>query len=243
MKPKTEVYETPAYVSFKTLEGFLYHVHETALPGRIDRSMMPSMSGAAQSHILSAMKFLRLISASGDVEPSLRELMQAWGSPENRKRELAKLSEQAYKDVIKELDLATATDRMLREKFAEQGLKGGMLDRCMRFYLRLRSEAGLQTSTHIGRRKVRGSQARSTERTRGSRQFSDHGNRKRDVYNGLLPPQQSNLVSFPLPGRLPNSVLVPQDLKLSEVRILNTMLEAYVGSTQSGKVEKGGEAR
>lgn len=50
----------PPYLPYRTLRSFLDNM-KVALPNRIDRSLMPTMSGAMQSQLIGALEYLRLI--------------------------------------------------------------------------------------------------------------------------------------------------------------------------------------
>ena len=54
----------PPYVAYKTLSNFVDRFKQ-GLPGRIDRGLMGSMSGAAQSQVTTALRYLGMISENG----------------------------------------------------------------------------------------------------------------------------------------------------------------------------------
>ncbi len=67
---------TPPYVAYKTLSNFLDRFKQ-GLPGRIDRGLMGSMSGAAQSQVTTALRFLGMISENNIPYP-IMEAIREW---------------------------------------------------------------------------------------------------------------------------------------------------------------------
>src|SRR2546427_13172599 len=68
---------TPPYISFTTFQTFLDRQDATALPPQIDRSYIRWLSGTQQAQMLAALKQLELIKETGEVQPSLVELIRA----------------------------------------------------------------------------------------------------------------------------------------------------------------------
>ena len=56
----TSMDSLPPYVAYRTFRSFI-QLLSPAVPGRIDRSLMASMSGASQSQLIHALRCLRLI--------------------------------------------------------------------------------------------------------------------------------------------------------------------------------------
>src|SRR5689334_19894702 len=106
----------PPYVAFPTLTGFIETLSKTALPGQIDRSVMPKMSGVTQSHLLSALRFLKLVNEEGHVSPTLRKLVKAYGT-EAWKEEFADVVTTAYLNITEGLDLDAGTQKQLFDTF------------------------------------------------------------------------------------------------------------------------------
>lgn len=139
---KKEQGATPPYVAFKTLKNFTRGL-KAAIPSRIDKSVMPSLSGGAQSQILSALKYLKLTNAAGVPENLLVRLVQSDGA-ENAACWLEALS--AYPFVAnKHIDLETATMHQLEEEFAKLA-SGDTVRKCVVFFIPAAKEAGIKLS-------------------------------------------------------------------------------------------------
>src|SRR5687768_6194619 len=94
----------PAYAPFPALDNFLGRLKQTAVPAHIHKSLMPSLSGAIQGHLLATLKFLKLTDANSDSTDALHRLVEAHGS-ESWKAALATVLEDAYRPIIGDLDV------------------------------------------------------------------------------------------------------------------------------------------
>lgn len=153
MAKKSEVRIAP-YVSAKTFGRFIQRFVDAGgkLPVRIDRSVLGGLSGSNQSAVLGALEFLGLIQPDGSVTESFRELLtDASADGEGiRSDYLSDIVATAYEPVVGELELSTATGKMLEERFRENGgVDGHTLIKAIRFYLKLAKDAGLTVSPHI----------------------------------------------------------------------------------------------
>ena len=76
---------TPPYVAYKTLKNFLEKYKQGLLPSRIDRDLMGTMSGAVQSQVTTALKYLRFISDNSVTTDKMRSKPQcanaSWRMP------------------------------------------------------------------------------------------------------------------------------------------------------------------
>lgn len=136
------------YISWKTFTAFIGNMRGR-LPVQIDASVLPSMSGTARSHLLSALRFLELIDTDGTVKDSLRELTDAYNT-ESWKPQLRKMISSAYGRVLGDLDVATATPAMLRDRFKNFGnVQSGTIDLALRFYVSAIKEAEIPYSPHL----------------------------------------------------------------------------------------------
>src|ERR1700733_2284409 len=84
---------TPPYVAYKTLNNFLDRFKQ-GLPGRIDRGLMASMSGAAQSQVTTALRYLGMISDNNIPTPLMRRY--ATGEEGERKAALREMLAGSY---------------------------------------------------------------------------------------------------------------------------------------------------
>jgi hypothetical protein len=145
----------PPYVAYKTLSNFLDRFKQ-GVPGRIDRGLMASMSGAAQSQVTTALRFLGMISENGIPTKTMREYLAR--EDEERKKYLADILAFAYPFIFvsDSFDLATATASQLRDAFeANTSASGETVGRCMSFFKDAAADAGLKVSPYITQKKAR----------------------------------------------------------------------------------------
>jgi Family of unknown function (DUF5343) len=143
VSPSTAV---PPYVPYRSFRNFTDSLKQ-GIPGRIDRSVMSSMSGAIQSQLTAALRYLGLIKPTGQPTEMMARLVNSEG-PERIKvmREIVTTS---YRFLFDDFDVKRATPRMLEEQFAAMGASGGTLSKCMNFFLAAAKEAGIETSPHL----------------------------------------------------------------------------------------------
>jgi Family of unknown function (DUF5343) len=145
----------PPYVAYKTLSNFLDRFKQ-GLPGRIDRGLMASMSGAAQSQVTTALRYLGMISENGIPTQLMRRY--ATGEEEERKAAISEMLSASYPFIFGEgdFDLTSATASMLREAFDQNTTATGeTLVRCMAFFKDAAADAGIQISQFITQKKGR----------------------------------------------------------------------------------------
>lgn len=146
----------PPYVAYKTLKNFLEKFKQ-AIPARIDRGLMGSMSGAAQSQVTTAMRYLGMISENGLPTKALHEY--ASGDEHKRKEALFGMLMSSYPFVFGNpeiFSMKTATALQLREAFeANTTATGETLGRCIAFLKEAALDAGVQVSPYILQKKAR----------------------------------------------------------------------------------------
>src|SRR5215472_7121444 len=87
------VKQIPPYLPYRTFHNTLAG-WQVALPGRIDRSVLGSYSGAVQTWMLSALRYFGLITGDGIPTDALRSISK--GSDEQRKGWLAEIVRYGY---------------------------------------------------------------------------------------------------------------------------------------------------
>lgn len=138
----------PPYMSYKTLRNFLESLKASGVPGRIDRSFVPtSMSGQNQVYLLATLRFFRLISETGHPESALELLVTLEGS--ERVGHWHKIFTDAYKPIIQDVDITRATTRMIEEKFKENGLSGDSVRKAITFFIHAAKDADIKVSPHV----------------------------------------------------------------------------------------------
>ena len=146
----------PPYVAYKTLSNFVDRFKQ-GLPGRIDRGLMGSMSGAAQSQVTTALRYLGMISENNLPTQIMRQY--ATGEESERRTALRQMLEKSYPFIFdKSFDFATATASQLREVFeANTTATGETVGRCIAFLKDAAADAGISISPFIMQKKARAS--------------------------------------------------------------------------------------
>ena len=138
----------PPYISIKTFRGFLDGLRVNGVPGQIDRSVMPNMSGAAQSSLITTLRYLRLMSKEGAPHEILGRLVKSQGT--DRQKILQEIVTASYPFLFGTgFDVRTATARQLEEKFNNAGATGATGKKCISFFLGISKEAGIPVSTYL----------------------------------------------------------------------------------------------
>jgi hypothetical protein len=137
----------PPYVSYATFKNFLASVKDL-IPARIDSThpFMVGQSGSAQSFLMSALRFFGLVDGKVPTE-RLKKFAQSEG--EERKELWKTMFSEAYRPVLGDLDLTTATAGMIHDKFREQDLTGDTINKCFSFFIAGAEEAGIPLAKHL----------------------------------------------------------------------------------------------
>lgn len=139
----------PPYTSFKTFKSFIEALSETAVPSKVDRSVMPKMSGISKSQTITALKFLGLIDSTGITTNRMQKLVDSFGT-ERWSETLSEIVFDAYTDVLGDLDPDKGTASQLKAAFHQRGgLDGQLLVRAIRFWLNAIAETGCTVSPHF----------------------------------------------------------------------------------------------
>lgn len=144
----------PPYLSHKTFNSFIEGLR-TGIPARIDRSVMPSLSGTAQAHLLHALRYLNLIDSEGRPTENLNKLAVAQDA--EKQRLLREILTSAYPFVCNgSIDLERCTGKQIDEAFATTGASSETLRKSLAFFMATAKQAGMQLSPHIKRARKRG---------------------------------------------------------------------------------------
>ncbi len=149
----------PAYLPFRTFLNSIDAL-QNAVPKRIDRKIWRTSSGAVQSQIVIAFRFLGLVDDEDKPTPLLHRLVAAEG--EEQKKAIKKLVEKSYKDIIAH-DLTKMTPTLLEDEMGKFGISGGTRRKAVTFFLQAAKHVDLQLSPYLL------SQVRNTSRTRRKR--------------------------------------------------------------------------
>lgn len=162
----------PPYIPYRTLLNLMagWKLH---MPSRIDRSVLGTFSGGAQSAIISALRSLYLIDHDGSPMPVLEELVQAEGA--ERQRMLKGRLMAAYPFMFaKGFDLTKATPAQIDERFAETGASGDTMSKCLSFFTAMAKDAGIALTPHLKTRQRRAAPHRKKNHKPDANGGKDH---------------------------------------------------------------------
>lgn len=136
------------YISYQTLKTFVAPLKEHVVPNRIDKSLLKSFSGAVQSQLMTALRFLRLIHEDGRPTQALKELIKAYGTDDWPKA-LFTVLEAAYPELF-QLQLASASPSEFNEAFKKAyPCEGDTLRKGVTFFLNAGRDAAIQFSPFL----------------------------------------------------------------------------------------------
>jgi hypothetical protein len=141
---------TAVYVPWRTFTNTLDAL-AAHMPNRIDKSAFPGQSGAVQSQLIIAFRFLGLIDDDGKPTASLHAVAVA--DEANRKAALKKIVELKYADLFS-LNLTKATPSEFADRIAQSyGVTGDTRIKATRFFLMAASYLGIPVSPLLARDK------------------------------------------------------------------------------------------
>jgi len=151
----------PPYVSYKTFINFLERLKASGIPTRIDRSVVPTYSGAIQAHLFTTLKYLHLMSQHGIPTEKLTKLVASEGA--ERQKTFKDVLVTSYQFLFKDgVDLQRITSDELQKLFDKEGVSGGTIRKAIGFFKEVAKDAGIELSPYIG--KIRASGSRSNGR-------------------------------------------------------------------------------
>lgn len=140
---------TPPYISFSTFVTFISELKTNGLPPRIDSSVLKRFSGGVQTQLMSALKYLSLLSDDKKPAGVLPQLVEAYGDDAEFKKILGMVIRGQY-SFLNTLDLNTATPTMFAEAFRTTfGGQEATLAKCRIFYLQAAKYVGIELGPRI----------------------------------------------------------------------------------------------
>jgi hypothetical protein len=219
------------YIPWETFTGFIGHLKATAVPSRIDKSVMPaSMPSLTRGQIQSAIRFLGLVDDAGTTTKALKDLVAAYETETWQQAIIDNLLE-PYSQIIGELDLENATQNQLDERFHAAGVDGQMLLKSLRFYLAMMTASGSAFSPHLmAKRKQAPTPRKKTVTEKKSK--SAEGDDKSARTDSSKPAKGT--VRYPLyfKGKPDGEIVVPEDLDANDCKVIErqfAVLRAYAG--------------
>ncbi len=138
----------PPYIPYKTFINFLDGLRIT-MPNRIDRSVMRSLSGAAQSALISTMKYMGLLNQDDTPSEQLARLANSTGV--DREIVLRNILRSTYPSLFSNgFNLEKATAQQIREQFEGLGVSGDTVRKCIAFFISAAKDAKIELSPFIG---------------------------------------------------------------------------------------------
>lgn len=162
MSDKAKTSNKPPYVAYKTFQNFVLSIRQAGVPDRIDRTVLPGLSGANQSFLISTLKFLGFINDEGVPTAEFIKLIK---EPANEKAAFNKAAKAKYDFIFDgALNVESATEGQLLDKFRAFDLGGETVRKCLSFFVHLCNAAGIKLSPHIKGASGAGSNGTGTRR-------------------------------------------------------------------------------
>jgi hypothetical protein len=140
---------TPPYVAYKTFRNFMESLRKT-MPSRIDRSVLHTMSGGAQSQMIHALRSMDLVTTRGIPTDLFRHLVSSEGA--ERRPHLQAALRAGYPFLFAgSINLATASGQQLLDEFSKVPISGDTVRRSVAFFLAAAREAGIPLSGYFDR--------------------------------------------------------------------------------------------
>jgi hypothetical protein len=180
----------PAYIPWATFLNFINRLRETGMPTQINRSVITNLSYSTQAQLLAALRYLRLVDATGAPQRTLSQLVEA--NETDRKGIIKLLLEERYPFVFSTLDLSRTTTEEIERQFRQVGITGSTVGRAVAFFLSAAESAGLTISPHVKKRTPTSNGASTPPRQRRSRQRKRTGPGVAPPTPPLTPPLAPN---------------------------------------------------
>jgi hypothetical protein len=182
----------PVYLSFKTFHSAIQSLRTHGLPDSLDRTAFGSRSGAEQTQILSAFRFLGLLSDINKTQESLKALVKTTEGSTEEKGILAALLKQRYANAFA-LNLEAATPAQLDKAIGDYGATGATRDRSVRFFIKACEYCGVKLSARLTARKPRSPNATNDSDAAQTK------NKKGNAEIPLRPPVGQAIMTVELP--------------------------------------------
>lgn len=148
MATDTKTERIPPYTSYKTFRTLIDDLRTHGVPSHIDRDVLKRFSGSVGTQLMTALRFLKLISDANEPEAALEALVEA-KEPDQWKKALGSTLKASYGDIMA-LDLKRATPMALSKEFKERYTgKDDVVKKCVRFFVHAVKDAGIELSPRI----------------------------------------------------------------------------------------------
>jgi hypothetical protein len=195
----------PVYLSFKTFQSAIQSLRVHGLPDNLDRTAFGSRSGAEQTQILSAFRFLGLLNDKDQTQDALRTLVTFDENSNEEKQVFAEILKEKYANAFA-LNLEAATPAQLDRAIGDYGATGATRDRAVRFFIKAAEHCAIKLSSRLTARKPRSASTASGngEDTTAADTGSQREGRSTHKHRKVEPPSPitagSAIKSITLPG-------------------------------------------
>lgn len=226
-KPAAKATLAPCYGSFKTAMGVLNGLREAGadhIPPRIDKTVMPTLSGSAVNETIAVFKYLGLVQESGATGASFDAFVMA--SDEARKPLLAAMLKKSYGFIFNpQFDIERATSGMVVEAFRKQQVNGSTLSRAIAFFLSATKEANIKVSPNIKAPRPESKPAVA----KGSKEKGNGDAGETPPADDQPPPPEGvHKFELPIPGKRSVLVYIPEELNGDDWEMFSQMFSLYV---------------
>ncbi len=139
----------PPYIPLSTLLTFIEELKANGIPPQIDNSVLKRFSGSVRTQLLSALKFLGLLSEDKKPAGLLPALVETYGDDAEFKKTLATVINSQF-SFLGHMDLKTATPTMFADAFRNTfGGQDAVLAKCRTFYLQAAKYVGIELGQRL----------------------------------------------------------------------------------------------
>lgn len=186
MEQEANINRVPPYTSYRSLRTLIEEMRAQGFPSHVDKDVMRKFSGSVRSQLVTALRFLKLITEDNETTPTLAGLVEA-EQPDEWKQKLSAVLVDSYGSLL-ELPLANFTLTQLTKEFKERyKAKDDVIEKCVRFFVHAAKDAGIELSKRI----TDASRTRAPRRIGTTARRQDGLEREDGSTNGqgtLLPP-------------------------------------------------------
>lgn len=216
---------SPPYIAWETLKTYLRTLKDSAVPNRIDASMMPpTMSGFSKAGIASALKFFSLVDSNSETTSNLKEMVDACDT-EKWSDAVKRILVPAYAGIIGDLKLNSAIRKELEEKFGDA--TAAMKSRLIRFYIPMMQDAGEEISPYLTARQNKPRKGGPRKTTKKKKRSTTQDNNGRSTYQPPASNTPEGMYDQIIPIGTDNKsiIRVPRDINSNQFELVQAAVK------------------
>jgi hypothetical protein len=214
-------------VTYTTFDNFINGLRESGIPNRIDRSVMDKLSGANQSFLMGALRFLGLTTETGTPTTALKALVEE----KDNKQVLEGIIRDAYDFLFtKDFNLQAATEAEVSERFRKKDLSGDTIRKAMSFFTLACGAAGIPLSPHLKGKRGGGRSNGNPRRPRKPKTDTPAAVQHHDPH----PEKGTYKYVLPLPNNRQVTVIAPMDISEKEIPRITKWMEVTLELNWNG---------